>query len=831
MALELHAYARPLSSIPKRTFGGFVVADRLGDLFKTGWGDATSFAPAVESQNPTISLDWAATPQLTTLQNIGFAQFVKGGEIKIGGGARVANSRAGVYILPRDAVLDSRIGDNAEDIPGGNTDLNWDAVSGTWTTVVARGGADSGQGTAIFNRGSEVLSVAESRGNIPANRCLKVGFELSGKDPSGPQGGFRFEWGGRWSFVLRAGSKPSLERKMVEQGSTAWQKVMVLNDFAGSNLFTGRYQAYILRLDGKLVFLLDSLSGGKQYLWTLDNFLEPDGKTTPPDVNWPAAKLRVTAYNCRARVEVSTVMWSDASGTAYTATMGRTLKKRQFIPSGQTATATCGGWKREGVTAAVVATVNDQSLDYELTLTASSDGIATPFVDKIGVRYTPVFTNPSLSNVDLRPAIVDASVSFGLPPVLNGNEATLNLDMHVLASKCTGWEDVTKQWCPVRITAKRFGSYSSHLHEGYIFQRRVVDNGIGQRFLSLTLRDDTMRLSKTGDVNHAAIDHRYPPMDLIFAERISGGLRENGSVISGKIYGGDLVKEILRIAMGDDVADSLNGNGNVTRYVPTNHPALLAPEIDAGGWLAMQNLLGENVPGLTNAGFMFPPPFGDSALDWINKIAGLDRCVFYYGWPDGDMSAPAVPLYGRYLNLLSIVSKYTVTDTNYGNITRLINQYDNERRGDKDVNEILVWGKEPEGLESILPSLRMALSRLDGADPRREELSWRRTQIIRNSLAQLPGNAEALANAIIAQLTGIDLQYPSIEVRGDERWRLGDIMTVKADGSASNANGDLDDNSYRIERIDHLFKPGGPDVGFTTKLYPRALSTFEKALL
>ncbi len=845
--LDVQIFASPLASASKRISAGFIVADQLGDFFTGGGGDGGFISPELAAINPTISLDWAATPLLAGLQNIGFAQFLSDGNVRLGAGPREKNARAGVYILPREVPLDSQIGANSDVLSNGNTANHWIEDAGTWITGPGRVPRGGGGGTAIINRGSDETARARTAGVLPANRCLRFDLDFAGLKRSGPQPGFRLRWGEQWSFVFRHGEKVSIQRRgFTPAGLPQWLKIKTINAFPNANLFGGHYQVYLLRLDGRLLFGLEGKNGGSAYVWIFDSQLPENsvaggaggsagaaGPVEPvlKDFSWAAAPLLVSAFNVRVRLEVAVVKWSLANGDLLTAILDRLLKRKTPITSA--GTATMGGWQREGATATVTSAVEENTVSWRLTMTGSPDGLATPFVDRVQLRYTPAWTNPVPQTLNLRPAARTLNLSLALPPTLAGAEASAEFDRGDLDALCPGWQQNTLPWCPVSIRVKYRGENHSRLFRGRVFKPSKDSHSPGDRPLKITFRDPIVQLQKIGMVNMAPVDHRYPPGDILFAEKFldstgaTGGYGLDGAPVPpGVLYTAEVIQETARIALGNHVADTMNGNGDPLRFLPPGHPPLFSLANDRVGLMQLEGALG-GTNALTGSGFLLPPPFGDDVFSWWSKLAGDDRCIFYFGWPAENAETEPILMYGRYLQLIQSAVVRRVYDADYGgtSIQKLILDASTEYRPERDFNRVLVWAKEQPGLEGLLPALRMSEHRLPASDPRSAEKSFERTLIIRETIALLA--AEAIGANVIAQMAGVNLQFPSFTLRGDERWRPNDILLPVMDGDGSDPSFGLHNQAFRAERIDHRFDFSAGDDAFKTTISPRVLSKAE----
>jgi len=828
--LNVQILAAPITDISRRTGAGFIVADLLADLFPAGVSDVASFAP---EGLPGLSVEWGTMPQLDAISGLGCIQFLPDGTVRLGPGPKAEKARAGLFILPRVVPLDSQIGANRDDLDGDNTDLNWDTLSGVWRTVRPRNSREGGGGTAIYNTGSAVTQKAKMRGTLPANRCFRLDIETYGKDKSGPQPRLRPQWGEEWSLLLAHGMKPTLERKRaIGSGTPDWGIVQTLNNLPTCNLLGGHFVIWVLRIDGRLVILFEN-NGAFTGVWFHDYELSSTGRpqdARAKDVSWIAAPLRLNAQNCRARLEVAMVKWLLADGSLLTGSLSRHITRRS---QGETeAVGSCGGWVREGTQANVTVESVGDTVSYSALFVSGPDGISTPFVDRIQARYRPTFGEVSPTTVNLRPGAIRLSVSQALPPILAGAEASIELDRDILAAKVPGWESVTQQWCPVEIWIGANDRSPRCVFSGYVFGVQKTSAGIGDRKMRLLLRDPIFRTQRVGEVYHALIDQRFPPLDLLFSERLAGaGGGVDGLPVGAgaDLYAAHCVQETARIQFGDGVADTMNGNGNALRFLPDGQPPILSTRSDAAGYYQVEAALGgQNA--LTSHGWIFPAPHGDALYDWWCRLSRDDRAIFYWGWPDGEETGPPVLMYGRYYNLIGAATRRRIYDANYGagTVEKLIRLAQTERRPDKGPNRAAIWGPTAPGLEGLLPSLRMADGSLPSSDANSATRTWERTILVRDAWAVL--GAEAIRDGLLAQLRNVSWLYPTITVRGDERIRMGDILDPRLDGAESDDSLELDGLLTRADRIDHEIDFLAGDDGFSTTLTPRPLTGIEAAL-
>ncbi|MBW3635791.1 MAG: hypothetical protein KY445_04895 [Armatimonadetes bacterium] len=824
----------PPSAIPKKATDSLIVADLLGTFASPGFGDSNGILPqSFYDLNQSIPTAYAGNAYGVRVRGLEFITFLADGTAKRGthainpADASSVNAMRGWYISPRDAALDSKIGDNAGDFDGDNTDLNWDAQSGTWETAPV---LNKGGGTAICNRGGHEIAVARSAGAIPANRAHRVDLHLQGAIKRGGRHSIaRHFFGNSYCIAYQHGQKPQIQRVTynADGAGGVLQTLKTLSEHPTVNAGGGKYRFLVMRLGGRLVVVA---GGVTVWLYDAQSTTENGRQTnTVKDVEWPEANWQLEAVNVRLRAEYGVVKFSQADGDALTGTLERTIRKSVPVDPSVGAVAEAGGWKYGGTRAEVAPTLGEQSVTYTLTLAGGPDGIDSPLIDKVLVSYAPTWTNPAQPFIDVRSCCESLSLSFVAPPDGAGAQGTVVLDRNRLDQQFPNWQNFAQMWNPVTINVKRAGTDYAKMFQGYIFKPSRTSGLGSERKLTLVLRDPTVRLQKIGECHNAAIDHRYPPLDLLFAQRQgnNGGYDQNGNVQSGSLYIAECVKEILRIALGDAQANRINGNGNPMRFIPANHPPLITTRNDTAGWSTVE-AIGAAAP-VASGNWLAPPPFGSAAYDWIMDLARRDRCVFYYGWPDGTNSDWPVPIYGRLQNILGArtVPLHRLPDVAInGDWTRLLQGMEIEKRPERDINTVDVWGAEAQGLEGLVPSLRIASVPLPASDPRHARNSWERKLIIREPLALL--GAEAIAQGVIGLLAGVTMQWPSFTFEGDERVGLGHLVAASLTGENADRSSAIGRQRFRVERADHNISFSRDSGDYKMTVQPRPLTSGEE---
>lgn len=825
------------SSISRRSKPGFIVADIIGDRMNLASGDNAGLS--LEGQtNPTITDDWRFRGNqydgFFAVLGIDFVRFLEDGRVREGSSEQNRSERgddlAGWILDGREALLDSKAANTPEDIvmnlflETANTDILWQSLQGTHKTVRP---PEAPHRCCILNTGADVTTKARTVGTQPANRSVRFDIFALGQDPAGPQSAVRCSVGGEeLSVRLAHKQRPTVERKI----NGVWTVLRKLDTKQPISLHGGHYVIRFRRIGGRLVV---GINDEHFHFIKVKQVQNQPGMAI--DDSWSAGPLTVSTYNCRARIGCGLIKYSTAAGVPFTGNFSRHCPRKTPVPDDLA--GHCAGWLRDGATALVATTVAPGMLDYAVTMTASTDGIDTPLVNKVMIRSEPEWEDGTPAALDAATCVTKWRVSMAMPPIMPGATATFDIDRTLLNAVDEDWEDYIDKRCPVEFQVRWVyddGSTGAwiKLFKGYVYQITKGTGGMNQNTMTVTCRDSIMRLQKPA----AVIDHRYPPLDILLFEAAAALTGQNEMPA---VYGGDCVYEILKIALGPDVADTINGNGNRQRYFDmTTHTPLLDNE--TGGYLPVVAAASGQRRLPTQNGFFFPPPFGSDAADFINQIGKLDHALFMYAWPGGYANNWPAPVYGRRKNIIDAISggvAFELPDviSVAGDIDKLILSADNETRPWSEFNRILIWADGGQGGQSALtPAVRMAEGRLPADDPNSAENTWENTLILREDVGYAPGMAERIKDLILADITGVELQWPTIVCMGQATLQWG--MVVMPVMEATGTNGNYSDTTlglngklFRIEKVQHEGTVGGGDDAFKTTIWPRPLTATEAA--
>lgn len=836
---EIQVLCYPSSAISQRG-SQFFSADNLGELVFPGYGDASAIAGA----------SWADQWQFVSFgAQCRFVRFNKDGTVDFDVQApkdRGSEEKdvAGFILDGRDAALDSQL-EGEDELDGGHTNQTWTPIDGTWKTVLPPAMPRGGEiRTCIVNSdfGDDptIPCKAFTTGTIPANRSFVLPVLFSAHDPANSDSGFAFQWGTEGSAWSMSGDhgKPWAVFKQVN-GVPKSRKILPVN----ANLHGGAYYIMILRIAGRLVIRIND-----QYFWVTDYELptsaaagaDPHARPDLREAWWGEGQIKVSCRNVKARVGFGVYKWSSPGGSVYTGSIVRNLNRNSFLPDDAEFDVRTAGYKWRGVGLTGTATVQSGAVQYTLALTASTDGIDSPFVHLVTVRRLPAHTGPSASPIDIGPAVKRLQIRKANPPTTCGDELEIEVSRNILEDVSASWQNYVKDFNPIHVLMRWKNDDGSHTDYEMPFHGSI--HGIGKSSDEVkrwrgTIRgqDALVRLQKPAGV----IDYKVPPLDYWFA--VAGQTLPGQAIPSNaRFWTAQAVREIIRLFLGDTEATNFNGDGNALRFLPTGHPPLIDLTGDLCGWYELASLAGAAngypVPIPMKGGFLLPPPRGEDsdAWQWVLKLGKDDQAVCYRGWADNDSTAPPSFLYGRPLQLIAnrTVRRYTDAVYTAGDLDRLMQAMETGTRPERQYNRVISHSRAlTGGLEVLAPALVFFESRLDATDPNSAENSWERTAQLFNDIAILPGAAQSIAQNIISQLTGVTWRWPTITLqKGDAGAQYGDIAHLVLSGATSDPSIGLNNTNWRVETVVHTFTRD-EKVDFKTELGLRPLSTSEAAAL
>lgn len=822
---DLEVLCHTKAAIPKRTRNAFVLSDVFSDLIKFGWSDVLDMVAEI---NPSISLDWQQQPEFVNDAwegNINFVRFLKSGRVAFGAtGEQDAVGEkgdiAGFCLKWREAWLDCKIGTTTLD--AGNFDLNWKVFEGDWDTTLP---VDGQQHTCVMNSGDSTTARIQTKGNIAANRGLLFNIDCVGViNPAGPVPRVRCVMQKKkYSLLLVHGKKPAVQ---VPVGS-GWSTVRTLKDSPNVDLRQGRYQVSFQRIGGRMVV---GLNGNHYHLTDMSKPLKPDAVPDPVESQWPEGPIQINAHNCRIVAGLALLKYANAADVPFTAQFARRVRRTTYLEPGTPLVAHNGAWQSAGTIITVVPVVDTEYVTYTATLTANAAGIDTPLILRVMCLNPANWNDPVYDYKDIRPGVKSCEITMAMPPVQSGAEATLEVDRSVLDKVVPGWRSYVDKYHPVTVAWR--WHYDDNSADAwtrvkfYIYSFTKATRAPNDNMMSLRLVDPIQARLKAPA---ALIDHHYPPLDWFWLEMVEGVENPTENVY----YGAQGAKDIINIALGPAEAARFNGNGEPLRFF-TDHYPLLSLETNTAGYLTHVLPI---VQPPTKTDWLLPAPHGSDAFTWIGQLLEHDHAVCFSGWPDGATGNdwPCI-IYGRITNILAGRATITIPDNDYnaGDVNRILKEASIETRPDRDINVFYAWANIPnvDGVNGLLPAIRMAEDRLKGDDPNRPELTWERYLVMKGDLLGLPAVAETAVRLLALEMAFRNMIFPTVTIRGTASIQWGDKVVFDMSGTFSDTylgligTDPITGNAveFRVERVVHTFTLDQVP-NYDTKLSIRPLST------
>jgi hypothetical protein len=833
---DLEVIAEPRANIERRKIEAFVVADMLADLVTPTAGTAGVYVAGNSG-----SSEWRGLGNGLTLQNVGFARFRPDGEVSYQPGP--IEGEGGFYVLPYFQPLDSAV--QNESVQG----TVWVPKKGDWRMVSRATGTS---GTGIYNVSDEDEFEIETAEDWPAGAGLTFGLAFNGQSRSGGPGDFRQRIGTDLSFRLRHGAIATLERESFnEDGDPEWNVVRSFDQLGPINLHGGRYNVRFHTIAGRLVWSINGRS-----LWLQDTG-GPDerGELKGRDWYWAAAPLQTSIKNARVRLELGTMSTRNITGTIRRRIPRALHQDTRFAysqPHG-------GGWQKGGSSITVEVEPGDDYVDYISTLTPSPDGIHSPFQQTVLLNWSPVWTTPVATPVDISRAVTAASINLAAPPDQAGTDGTVDLDRGSV-EKLTGGLGVIEDYCPVRIRGRWRDSSGTpgpwhQLFKGYWYGYNRTTGGVGMKTQRVNIRDEIVRLTKPA----AIVDHRFRPLGCLLLDKLAaagadqnGGYDEQGHIIFGRgrnlnvsLWAGECVKEIIERQLGPGAASTMNGNGDPRRFMGPGEIPLWSSNDVIGSYLPLAEAFGQALEsGNLSTEIPFAPPYLDDCLGWIKRFCRDGFADFFCGRVD--RNADPVLIFGQYLEYLDNAILITIPDAigivhhedSEGNthdtftledIDYLMDQVETETRPDKDFNRTYAVGSFPGWQQSVLsPAMRIGEGRLPPSDFNSDIYSWERTLDIKNNLGAIEGGVEAIAALTLLQIAGLKKQWPRIRFPGEGPLQVGDVIQPRMNNPRSDSGMGIGSRIFRSTNATHNWTMNENGRDWKTEVMLRPLSKVEE---
>lgn len=654
---------------------------------------------------------------------------------------------------------------------------------------------------------------------LAKDRSLSFVLNWEGVVPRHTAGAaYRISWGNdAWSIRWSYGDVPVV-CKGKGRNWLPWYRL----DGMAKSTFTGEDRVRIRLIAQRLVIEINNQS------WVISNTRAVVGKYNQrAAVTWPAGDLRVNAFGVKAILRAGIILYADpetsheilarAGNEIQNATNRAEIDRivRRVSSEIRSAGSSEGVFQREfhhnpnygeplrttdfevfasgdqsqgtEVKLEIQQTDKPQFLQYQCTLVSDPACIYTPLVTGVMGRHKGEFDKESGAPLDLSNAFLNGTETSGEPGVMPGASWSLTFDARLL-EELPNWKEYLREFHPITFEVRwRYtdGSYSDwvgRLH-GYIGGPSASAPGANRGEVTIEAHDPIWRLTKP----NAIIDHRYMPLVFLFVA--NGGK---------KLYGADCIHDIVRVALGQEIADRINGGtvgDQLYRYMVPGHYPLISD--DGAGYFPLSN------PASHNDAIM-PPPFGSAPIDWMHTIAGYDFHDFYYGFPtevgeDGSIAHGTdwpVLMYGWYPALIANRPTWNIPDAIYDDATdfnQVLLDAQSSVMTEWSINRVLAWGGAGEE-KTIWPSFAMAEARLEPNDPNAAEWTWERTTVVRNELlntlsgSDLAGPVMAQAYMYLRMFANKRMQRSALSFVGEERMGWGDKIQTKMQKDGTDAD-------------------------------------------
>lgn len=691
-------------------------------------------------------------------------------------------------------------------LPTGFENLAFTIQKGdSWTTVVP----DYEPRTSAikwYSANAETEYLARTALNLPEAQSFALQLQAFGY--AGENAYLCIQWGEVYRIRIKANGQATLERK----GNLLWGKLRDIP--VPAEQFAGEEPTWIVVRHTAGRIILDITQGKTQHRVTYGELVDKGNANAPnkdelrvSELLPKAAPLLVEGKGVPFTLRVHELRYAE------TGTFDRDFRQQDGAgaPTAQAhghhplSAERIGGQASVG-SVTVQELTNDQRR-YTCSLKRNAtgkpgqamQGHVTPWVHGVTVAYDGNLPDYTQDALDIRPALSELTLEHGDPGLMPGATMTARVSLGSLPScRIIGpngedkgavgdnWRQYLERYHSVKLwvwwqwsdgfsgVRSRDGSeaYSDFLiFEGYVWSLSPERDGYEQEHLTVEFRDPIVRLQRPAGI----IDSRFAPADTL----LMGKVRNGGAPV---LYGDEVVRYILKQSLGEAWANRLEVAFPDNRYDLINYTLLMAPPM--GG------------------GFLFPPPFGQSALDWIKQVSEIDFAIFCF-LPGHDGPRP---VYGWYysINALNGGISYTISDADVIPASMAGWRQDPSQ----DFNVVQVWGRIPGdsgdygGIMPAMPQLSALAwvnSSIPEQDPRR---TWERTLLKQGTHFYRPHIAQLVARAIAARLQNVEVRRVSFTLaHGDPFMCWG--QAVVPDFSAPGSSDDLFEagDIFRIMRV------------------------------
>ena len=841
MQMRLRLY--PQSAIPRRNSDALSIADRVTDLIARDRGEGAGDISEVAGTGIAGTWgnqDFTAEPSL---------RYIKFSDVAHEGVTAATQRGIGGFMLrARIVPQNCRVRGDSGDVPSGNAgfDTLWFKVlkgeihngKTLWKTVLPN--AQPLRSRVYHTRQTPNRDVKIRTENpLQANQgCIVDLTELQIATGQTQKARIRIERG-NFSVVLRQDNFATFE--MRDTPASSWRSIREFTA-SGKNLLENALQIRFEIQAGRSG--IEISSGGQTISYNILHTQNVYGSDPPRfveiDAHWPRAPLTFLLYGVQAHIGVSLLNYTTAQGVPLT---GAWTKALQFNGRGELdlpATGRALGWERRGASTSMTVLRDEGGLSYACVLSASPDGLTSPFQSGGFAYIEPVWEEiPSLP--------LDVTIAINGPVRENGAQIGVTADaqwscdlsrtrldtLPLPADAPAGatWEHylVPDGYNPcdfsVRFLENGVWTAWAGRFKGYVYQQTRDSEAINNQMASLVMSGPLLRYTAP-----AAVLGKDTPILL--------KLFDVADV--GDIFAADCIREVVRVVLGDSEAARFNGNGDARRFLPPGKAPLIARETDTIG------LYGGDGKPPTSDQMLLKPPWLQDGNAWIKQLqnddsGGQGAMVWLYGFADsdgiaGDSSSETWPhpIYGDVVLLLQNRNRWIIPDARYeGEESHLwLRAAHAQTRPDQDFNHWIVANHfgETEGFDLVSPALQMSEARLPPDDPRSEEQSWRRTEVVEmNNAGLIEPYLESIAVGMAIDSENLSPVHPSLTFSGEAKMQTGDLVKPLMLKIGSDRTLRLNEKWFRIIKLDNEYGTETPGMTSTAIVFP--LSDAESAQL
>lgn len=694
-------------------------------------------------------------------------------------------------------------------LPTGFEGLAFSAQGDSWATVVP----DYEPRTSAikwYSANAETKYLARTVQDLPQAQSFALQLQAFGY--AGDNAYLSIQWGKAYRIHIKANGEATLERK---HQTVPWQWVKLRDIPIPAEQFAGEEPTWIWVRHAAGRIILDLSQGKVRHRVTYGALSEKGNPEAPDrdelrvdDLLPEAAPLIVQGQGVPFTLRVHELRYAqdgsiDRDFRQQDGTGAPTAEAFGHHPLSAERTGT-----HPTVGSVTVQQITNDQRRYTCSLKRNQtgkpgqamQGHVTPWVHGVTVAYDGNLPDYTQDSLDIRPALSELTLERGDPGLMPGATMTARIDLRALrhchvygsngADKGAVGDDwrqyleryhsvnlwVWQQWSDGYVGVRSRNGESGAmllLFEGYVWSLNPEMEGYEEEHLTVEFRDPIVRLQRPAGI----IDSRFAPLDHVLQAKMRNGY-------SG-LNGEDAVYYILKQTLGEGWANRLRARYWTTRYDLINYTILQNPPM--GG------------------GFLFPPPFGQSALDWIKKIAEIDFCIFCFR---PSLLSGVYPYYGPYHLAPWVDDTYAISDADVIPASKAGWRQDPSQ----DFNVVQVWGRIPGdsgdygGIMPAMPQLSATAwvsSSIPEQDPRR---TWERTLLKQGTHFYRPHIARFVAWMIATGLSNKEIRSIRFTLaHGDPFMDWG--QNIIANFTAPGSSDDLftAGEEFRIMRVSHRF--------------------------